>query len=158
MIGQELHHAFNKLLSALHREGDVGKPARPQPSADRNKNLERRVLLPKSSEKCKVGFILGESGDNAAVFDVGEGIVDAIQVRQVDLSRQENFILRENVRNHDWRGRFCAAERTVYRERESYREDGESNVRHGCLSFASPWAILASSLPGGTKILNRFSW
>ena len=82
---------------ALGRERGVREALRPRPAADGHEHPELGVARSEPGQHAQVFGVAREALHQAAVLDVGEGVVDVRQLRGVDLVRREQALLREDV-------------------------------------------------------------
>jgi hypothetical protein len=101
VLMKEVHDALNEDLSALRGERSVRKIVGPEPSADGNQDGEAGIILPQTGQEGVVFRIVRKAGDHVAAFDVGEGVVDAIEGVGVDLARLKRRVLLEDVSHDD---------------------------------------------------------
>ena len=100
VLSQKDHDALDKPRAGLFVEADVGEIGGPEPSANRNENCKRGVLLSKSSKNGEVLIIGCKSGDHDPILDVGECIVHARHGVGVDLARLQRSVLGKDVTHH----------------------------------------------------------
>ena len=97
MLSDELGHAVNKDGAALFGEGDVGEAARPEPSARGDEHSQGRVLLLQRNQSGQVLIVVGVAGHDAAVLQIGEGVVDARQLLRGNLARLNQAVFCKDI-------------------------------------------------------------
>jgi len=74
-------------------------------TADRDQNLERRIVLLKPIQESEVLGVEAIACNHAAAGNVGEGIIDPREAARIDLSRLQERIPREDIGDHHGRTR-----------------------------------------------------
>ena len=88
----ELDRAVREAPAALGCERRVGEVAGPGPAADGDQDLQVRMLASQIRQQLEVLRVAGEPFDDAAVLDVGEGIVDVRQLVGGDVGRHDQLV------------------------------------------------------------------
>ena len=97
----ERDHAVGETAAALGGECRVREVIGPGPAADGDQDPQMGMLPPEIREQLEILRVTGEPFDNAAVLDVGEGVVDVRQLVGGDLGRHDQLVARKHVGNDD---------------------------------------------------------
>src|SRR5579863_10499332 len=104
MVVDEVDDAGDENVAAGFGEGHVRKCAGPEPSTDGDEDGEGGILLLQGDEGGEILIIVGETGDDAAVLDVGKGVVDTGEFLRGDVAGVDWVILRKDVGDDDGLG------------------------------------------------------
>src|ERR1700733_26561 len=133
IAGEKVHNTLDKERPALRRQRDVGEVGRPEPSANRDENRERRILPLETGKECEVPGIFSEAGDHTAILDIGEGIVNGGQAEGINLPWLKGSVLREDITHYHRGGRPDSCSRAKRWNSKGDAEGNEADSGQGTL-------------------------